>query len=213
MKSNILIMATILCIALLANCLYADDLGTHGKTYSVVEPDALAEIKKQAGKVDWEKAIDKKKILNSAKNFKPSDLKKTRTAKKQKTYTVDMTYTLDFNITDANGGIIYPKGYRFNPLDYINYNKTLVIINAAIPKHVEWLVSSGYAKNINTMVLITDGSYYETMKRLKRPVYFANATLMERFQVSAVPAVVRQYGNMMQVTEVPPEGPVNAKKS
>jgi conjugal transfer pilus assembly protein TraW len=123
-----------------------------------------------------------------------------------------MTYTLNFDITDAGGNIIYPRGYRFNPLEHINYNKTLVIINATVPKQIEWLASSPYAKDINTMVLITDGSYYDMMKRLKRPVYYANAALLERFRVVAVPAVVRQNGNTMQVREIPPERTSNAKK-
>ncbi|HOS60095.1 MAG TPA: hypothetical protein PK661_08355 [Syntrophorhabdaceae bacterium] len=207
-----LIVALVLFTTLQAHALFAKDLGVFGKTYNIVEPDALEEIKKQATKVDWKKAINKNKILNSAKSFKLPDLKKIRTAKKERTFTVDMTYTLNFDITDAGGNIIYPRGYRFNPLDHINYNKTLVIINAAVPKQIEWLASSSYAKEINTMVLITDGSYYDIMKRLKRPVYYANTTLLERFQVVAVPAVVRQYGNTMQVKEIPPEKTSNAKK-
>jgi len=210
-KKTIIIMAFICIIQI--HCLYAKNLGVHGKTYNVAEPDVLAEIRKQVSKVNWEKIIDKKKLLNSAKNYKPVNLKKMKTAKKQRTFAVDMTYTLDFNITDAQGSIIYPAGYRFNPLDYINYTKTLIVINAAMPKQVEWLISSGYAKDINAMVLITDGSYYDISKRLKRPVYFANAELIEKFQVGAVPAVIRQHGNMMHVTEVPPEETrINAKK-
>ena len=207
-----LLIAVAMSCCLQIHMLYGKDLGVYGKTYNIVEPDALMEIQKQAGKVDWEKAMDKKRLLNSAKNFKPTNLKKIHTAKKHKTHTVNMAYTLNYDITDANGNIIYPRGYKFNPLDYVNYYKTLVIINAASPRHVEWLLSSGYVKDINTMVLITDGSYYDLMKRLKRPVYYANAELLERFQVGAVPAVVRQYGNTMQTTEIPPEKTNNGKK-
>jgi len=210
MNKYVVIFTVVLCLHAIS--ITATDLGTHGKTYSIVEPDALIEIQEQAKKVDWEKIINKKKLLNSAKTYKPVDIKKVNTAKRIKTYTVDLTYTLNYNITDGNGMIIYPAGYTFNPLDYINYNKTIVIINAAIPKQVEWLMSTKYAKDINTIILITDGYYYETSKRLKRPVYFANAPILNKFNITAVPAIVRQNGNMLQITEMPPEKNGNDNK-
>ena len=54
-------------------------------------------------------------------------------ARKERTFLVDMTYTLDRDIADEKGNVVYPKGYTFNPLDYITYPGTLVILDGNSP--------------------------------------------------------------------------------
>jgi len=52
------------------------------------------------------------------------------------------------------------------------------------------------------MLLLTGGSYYELGKKLDRPVFYANADIIHRFQLEAVPSIVFQRGKYMEVKEV-----------
>lgn len=180
----------------------AKDLGVVGATYPIAEPDALAEIEERAAKTDWSKFINKDKIEKTIKNFKPPGLVKLPRAAQTRTYHVDMTYTLDYDIPDGRGGIIYPKGYTFNPLDYVQYKKTIIVIDGSDPAQVDWFERSQWARDINSILILTDGSYYELSRRLRRQVYYAVHDIPKKFQLQAVPAVIRQSSRVMEVTEI-----------
>lgn len=177
------------------------NLGTFGQTYRIAEQDALKEIKERVAKVDWSKVFSRKRMEKAIQNYRP-DTPFLPRAHKDAARLVDMTYTLPFDIPDGKGGILYPKGYTFNPLDYVHYEKTLVVINGDDPGQVLWFSQSGYSKNIGTMLLLTAGSYYELGKRLERPVFYANADIIRRFQLEAVPSIVHQKGRYMEVKEI-----------
>ena len=68
-------------------------------------------------------------------------------ARKDRTFLVDMTYTLERDIRDDKGNIVYPAGYAFNPLSYVSYPRTLVILNGKRPEQIRWFEESPYAKD------------------------------------------------------------------
>lgn len=181
---------------------FARHLGTVGNVYPVVEPDALAEIREAAAQVDWEKAIDRQKKLAMIKNFRPRDLHPLPAAKTDKSFLVDMTYILDGDIPDGKGGVLYPKGFTFNPLDYVKLTSLLVIIDAGDPQQIEWFKSSPYADDYRTRLIFSGGDYYDLAQELDRPVFYLVDTVARRLQLSAVPSVIRQQDNMLQVSEV-----------
>jgi conjugal transfer pilus assembly protein TraW len=123
-------------------------------------------------------------------------------AKKERTILVDMTYTLEEDIADDRGTVVYSKGYAFNPLDYVVYPRTLVILNGARQEQLAWLKASPYSKDLSAKVLITDGSYADLSKALKRPVFYASQAVIEVFQIRVVPSVVYQKGRFMEVREI-----------
>jgi len=183
-------------------------LGNFGATYDIAEPDALAELKARAAKVNWNKIISEEKMEQLARNYHP-DLSPLPRAQQHRVRLVDMTYTLPFDIPDGKGGVLYPKGYTFNPLDYIKYPKTIVVIDGTDPEQVAWLADSKYCGSLNTVILLSAGSYDEVSRQLDRPVYYADAYMVERFDLRAVPSVIRQKGRYMEVTEIA----VNQKKT
>ena len=196
------LIATIFLIIFMPMCVSAKDLGRIGNTYPIAEKDALEEIKERAKNVDIKQYVNKNKLETKIKNFLPSDAPQLKTANIDSSFTVDLTYTLDFDIPDGRGNILYPKGYKFNPLDYINYNKTIVVINGADNRQVEWFEKSVHGKDINTLLLITNGSYYSLSQRLKRQVFYANPKIVEIFELKYVPSVIYQKGNVMEVKEI-----------
>ena len=183
----------------------AKDLGTFGAVYDIVEKDALKELEEKAKSVDFSKAVDRNALVKRARNFTPEDVKETKKigpARKDRTFLVDMTYTLERDIKDDKGNTVYPAGYTFNPLNYVAYPRTLVILNGKRPEQIRWFEESSYAKDAQVTLLLTDGSYSELSRSLKRPVFYASIKLIEAFRIQAVPSVVRQSGAYMEVTEV-----------
>jgi conjugal transfer pilus assembly protein TraW len=179
----------------------AQDLGRYGTVYPVVEPDALAEMKAKAARVNWGKYLNREKMTRKIREYKPKELVKLPAAGQPRSFLADMSYTLDMDIPDGKGGILYPKGYTFNPLDYVRLERTLVIINGNDKRQVEWFRSSPWNKDMNAMLLLTDGSYYTLGERLKRPVFYADKLLVTRLKLQAVPSVAVQKGRFIEVRE------------
>ena len=180
----------------------AKDLGTFGATYSISERDAVEEMQERARQVDWGKLFDKRANTEKLKNYRPKDLLVLPRALQARARMVDISYTLDFDIPDEKGNIIYPAGFTFNPLDYISYPRTIVVINGSDREQVDWFKKTPFFKDINAVLLISDGNYYDLSVELKRSVFYANALIIRKFQLAYVPSVIKQKGNLMEVKEI-----------
>ncbi|MHB8057071.1 MAG: hypothetical protein ACYDHC_04155 [Desulfuromonadaceae bacterium] len=184
-------------------------IGTYGTTYRITERDALTEIEERARQVDWNKVLDKRKVENYQG---PPDKASLPRAKRNRILLVDMTYTTEIDVPDGKGGILYPKGYTFNPLDYVTYPKTLVIINGTDPDQVKWFTASEYDKRLDVTLLLTEGNFGTVSKRISRPLFYADRKIVDRLKLKSVPSVIKQKGRLMEVTEVMLPG-VKAKKA
>jgi len=199
------ILVAVLACLLMASTAVARDLGTFGAVYDIVEKDALKELEEKAKSVDFSKAVDRNALVRKARNFTPEDVKEMKMigpARKDRTFLVDMTYTLARDIKDDKGNVVYSAGYAFNPLSYVAYPRALVILNGKRPEQVRWFEESAHAKDAQVTLLLTDGSYSELSRYLRRPVFYASTRLIEAFKIQVVPSVVRQSGAYMEVTEV-----------
>ncbi|BBO87525.1 hypothetical protein [Desulfosarcina ovata] len=202
MRAKIAIAAVIVACAASQATAGIRNLGIMGKTYPVVELDALVEIRNKAAGIDWQGILQSPENLRKLRNYRPEGLPRLARARVDRTFLVDMTYTLDFDIPNGRGGILYPAGYTFNPLDYIDYPRTIVVVDASDPEQVDWLESSGHAADPNTRLLITDGIYLDVSSRIDRHVFFVMPAIAKRLQLQAVPAVIRQKGGKMEVREI-----------
>jgi conjugal transfer pilus assembly protein TraW len=177
-------------------------LGTFGNTYSIKEPDALLELEKKISKVDAEKV--REELATKFRNYKPSDWRDLPPAKKPYSYYVDMTYTLDTDIPQVNGqgeitGILYPKGFRFNPLEYMRVDPLpLIIFNGDNKREKEW-VKYHYKNQYNTMFLITKGNFTKLAEEMGRPVYYLKDIIAEKLNLRNTVSVVYREKNNMRV--------------
>lgn len=178
------------------------NLGVVGATYAIAEPDALGEIEARAKEVNWGERFNEKKMKQAVASYRPSGLKHFPRAATTRTRVVEMTYTLSADIPDGRGGVLYPRGYTFNPLEYLSLPNTLVMIDAEDAEQVAWFRASEYANDPKVFLLLTGGSYRPVLETLKRPVYYADANLIERLKVRFTPAVAIQKGRMMEVQEI-----------
>lgn len=175
------------------------DLGVVGETYPIREPDILVELKQKAAQADQSK--DRKKILKQMRDYQPVDLHNLPRATADATRMVDMTYTLERDLVDQDGKVIYPRGYTYNPLDYITVPGGLVIIDGDDLDQLKWFKNSPYSQNHQAKLLISGGRAFGLIEKLQRPVFYLTTDIARRLQISAVPSLIIQQGNKMQVHE------------
>ena len=200
-KTRKTVLLSVLFFLLLVQAAVCADLGDVGATYPIAERDALAEIEERAGAVNWGRAFDPKRMSERIKDYRPEGMDVLPTAKKDRVFQVNMNWILDFDIPDGRGGILYPRGFSFNPLEYVFLPNVLVLIDGSNARQVEWFKVSPYAKDYRVMLLLCGGSYTRDMGKLKRPAFYADARIVKRFQLKAVPAVIVQKGTVMEVRE------------
>jgi conjugal transfer pilus assembly protein TraW len=194
-KTDLIIASAMLLLSLPA---FAKDLGTVGKTYPIAETDALSELEDRARRIDTKKMLAKAQ----PEKYRPGNLKNLPRASKTRSYQVDMTYTVQEDIPDGKGGVLYPQGYTFNPLTYMPFKKTLVVIDGNDRQQVEWFAGSQYKSDPSVMLLLTDGASGDVQKRVRRPVFYATEPIVSRFRLSAVPSIIRAKGLNMEVEEI-----------
>jgi conjugal transfer pilus assembly protein TraW len=198
MRKNIMFIIIIL-INSIPVAVWAKDLGEYGATYAIIEEDAIRHLKKAIAGFDMEKF--KKSQIEKIRNYKPKDLVDLPVARADSVFKVDMTGTIPDDIVGINGEIIYPKGYRYNPMEYVFMRRILVFIDGRDEKQIQWYKKSPYTTDMRTMLLITDGSYREVKNKLKTMVYYANRKIIDRMGIKAVPSVAVQNKTELEVRE------------
>jgi len=181
---------------------HAEDLGAIGETYSIRERDALSEIQERASRVNWSKLINKKKIDSLSKKAALRKGVYLPPAQEDRVFRPDMDYTLKMDITDAQGQVLYPKGYTFNPLSYVQLPYRIVVIDGQDKAQVAWLKRVFKESSGAWMTLTTQGDPRNLSKKLSgRPAYVADKKIVKRFQLKAVPSVITQKGTTLEVRE------------
>ncbi len=174
------------------------ELEPAGTVYPVVEPDVRIEMHEKAVQ-RWKQK--KKQYQENLHTYQPDNLQRLPRALRNRSFTVDMTYTLDRDLTGKDKKVLYPKGYKFNPLDYMHFTLGLVVIDGSDPAQVKWFKDSPYS-SIHKMKLLLSGGYAQSLTpELNRAVFYLDKEIASRFQLVAVPCVAVQQDKHIQVTE------------
>jgi conjugal transfer pilus assembly protein TraW len=176
-----------------------------GKTCDFAEKNAIADIQEHIKKNEKniEAKIAKTKIeqKSKARDWKPEQRKVTA-ATKNKVFYPDMTYTVPEDIKDATGRIMYAKGFKFNPADYVHMQQEIVIIDANNKIELEWAKKNSYLDSAKYMVLLTDGNAFEITEEFKKPAYYLTKEVADKFQIQKTPSIVKQIENKIKVSEI-----------
>ena len=181
------------------------DLGVVGETYPVVEPDVVAELKEEAARKN---RFGDNAFLERMKTYQPEDIHNLPRATMDRTFLVDMTYTLERDLLDGDGKVIYPKGFTFNPLDYVSFSGGMLVIDGSDPTQVRWFTKTPYVNNHRVRLLLSGGYAYNLIEEIKRSVFYLTDEIADRLQLAAAPSLIIQKGDKLQVREimVPEEG-------
>lgn len=176
------------------------DLGTVGATYPVVEADVVAELTKKA--IRHEKTHRPDPLLEQLKTYQPANLQKLPHAEQDRNFVITMDYSIEYDFVDGEGNILYPKGFTFNPLDYISFSAGLVVIDGTDPKQIRWFQKTPYADNHRVRLLLSDGYAFELSRLFKRSVFYLTKDIATGLQLTSVPAVVVQKEGDLLVFEL-----------
>lgn len=186
----------------------AANLGTIGPTYPVAEKNLLDVImarlraKEASGELKRHEQEARDRAAYAVNNPRPVD--GLRRALAARTFYFDPTFTLQSNVVDSTGAVLFPAGTRKNPLEVVSLSKHLLFFDARDPGQVaraRELIEHYQGK---VKPILVGGSYLDLMKRWNKPVFYdQDGTLVRKFGIAAVPAIVSQEGQRLRIDEVP----------
>ena len=167
-----------------------------GPTSAVIETDLGEVLRQRAVSVDVEQ------LRSVQAHYQPANLRALPRATKDTTSIVDLTHTLQQDLVDAQGTILYPRGFTFNPLRYVSLSGALVVIDGSDPEQVAWFKGSPYGANRRALLLLSGGLAAPLRDELRRPVAYLTEDIARRLQLRAVPSVVVERDNQLMIREV-----------
>lgn len=184
---------------------YALNYGVLGKTYPIVEQDFLAYIEQKIHTLqssgEWQTLQNtfKKRVKAHLMRPTPSHLPR---AMKDKSFLFNPSITVTYAVRDNNGVIIAPQGTVINPLERVSLTSTLLFFDGDDEAQVQW-VSQEIKRHPKIKLILTSGSIKANAIFFQQAVYFdLNGYLIHKFQITALPACVKQVGDRLQVSEV-----------
>ncbi|TYC83779.1 conjugal transfer protein TraW [Novosphingobium sp. BW1] len=170
---------------------------TIGRTWPIAEPDALTEIEARTASLPADMRAQfsprSKWSAMKAAALAPATISRTRN--------VVPFYTLDTEIRLPGGEVLYPKGYTFNPLDYVTLPQRLVVVR---PRDLDWALRTA---GLTDFILLAAGDAHDKdaitlSERWGRPIFILEERVKQRLSLTVAPVVVRQQGRKLELTEV-----------
>lgn len=179
-------------IITLAILLISINTSSIAKTYDIIENDALEEMQERGQKAlpKIKKEVEKEK--EELLNFKGSPLKP---ATKNYTYYIDPTYTLEENMMyydekEKKWKILYPKGYKINPIQYIPYKPPPLIVFNYCNKDELNYVKNLIKNNPLNYILINSGCPLKNIKDTNLKIYFLTDDIKQKLKLKETISIV-----------------------
>lgn len=176
-----------------------------GKTWDFAEKDARLEIQEKMASVDLNaiQEAQREKLQNSLRHLPFENA--LPPAIQNRTERIVPWYELEMDVYHPETGeILYPKGYRFNPLEYVpDVPVQMVLINGNRKAEVEWIKkarASGVIRQ-DTMIRVFGGDYYALNEELGEPV-FLGGDILEKGWCHASPCIIEKEGTELIIKEI-----------
>ena len=177
----------------------AVDLGTVGALYPIEERDALEEIQARAAAVDWRARLASLRP-EPACVIAPLALPRVEEARLRQAIP---SYVLPFDLPGKDGAVLYPQGYRFNPLAYVNVPLRLAAFDGADPDQVDWARHLVANEGWNAPTLLASGGDARALGALVgKPVFGLSRAMAELLHVERVPALLASRGEVLEIREI-----------
>lgn len=167
---------------------------SQGTTYEIIEPDLLLEIKQKAQQVNWQK-LQKDTTLTQAFAHLPM-------ATADRSYYHTPVARLPFEVKDNHGKILYPQGFKFNPLKYISLPNELIVLGSA--SHLQVLSSLSNLVSLDDTLLISNMDTRVFIKQTGRQAFLLTKDATRRLGIRKVPAIISQQGDRFLIQEYAP---------
>ncbi|NDH09336.1 MAG: hypothetical protein EBY16_06965 [Gammaproteobacteria bacterium] len=174
-------------------------LGTFGETFPVAEKSLIELFKERIQQVDFSKL--QHQWLSDVKNYatRPTAID-IKHAQRFHHTSFDPTIVLTQDIMDRQGHLLFTKGTKINPLDYLpSYQPHWLFIDADDEEQILYT-----KKCLNThpdlKIILVQGDVPVTSKIFNREVYFdQGGHLIHRFEISETPAFVYRKDKLLMI--------------
>lgn len=163
---------------------------TVGRVYPIIEIDALEEIEAKVASTPFDP-----KVFGGEDDWSALKSPALPLAPEANTRDVIPFFSLSFDIPDKDGNILYPKGYTFNPLEYMRLPQRLIVVN---DEQLEWAFTQA---ETGDMVLLSSGNALEATRQVGRAVFKLEKQIRDRFDLKYVPSIVWQKGAKLVIEE------------
>ncbi len=162
-----------------------------GQTWAIAEPDALEEVTAAAvGKsVSISDFGDSDRWAATQSIILPA-------AERDSIRDVIPFFTLPFDIPDGKGGVLYPAGFTFNPLEHLTLPNTLWIVRQ---EQLDWALDQAGAAD---MVIMSGGNALKESNARHTTIYALQDVLIKRLALKAAPSRVWQEGTALKIQEI-----------
>lgn len=170
------------------------DYGVYGKTYPIMEENILKVLASKQNEIE-------KKLRERIPEIKKRMLVLTKYdgrfehVKEERVYYVNPKLILSDNILDHQGNILFTKGTVFDPSRFVKLGRYVIIDGNSRPQ-AEFAVKGDFRR-----IILVSGDLEKLTKTYKKPFYFANDPIIERFKIKRVPVVIEGDGEYVRVTE------------
>lgn len=166
---------------------------TIGRTWPIAEPDAMAEIEARASQVP-----DMAARFGPRSGWSAMKTASLPPAQENRVRTLVPFYTVEADIRLPDGRVLYPKGFTFNPLEYVSLPQQLVIVH---PRDLGWAIARA---RLSDFILLTAGDAIALSEKTGRPLFILEQRVKERLGLTVAPVIVAQEGKRLVLTEYVP---------
>jgi conjugal transfer pilus assembly protein TraW len=191
------VLCLVLALTFAYQDVYARDLGKHGSTFEIFEPNMLIYIQDHLKRMEASGELAKKQqaMKERTKEYaaSPTPVSSIGNTTKARKWHIDPTYTVPEDIIDHHGHILHAAGTQVNPLATQALPSPLIFINGDCEGQMEW--AQGLTKTLSPApkIVLTSGPITELMKNYQLRLYFdQQGILSKRLHVTEVPALITQ---------------------
>ena len=198
------------CMGALAAAPMAKKRSTVGPVYDILEPSiyeqlqALLEQKRASGELAKSEKEGRERAEQSMRM--PTPVEGLKIARVKRSWTYDPSILATQDIHDNEGNLIVARGPAVSPLEQVGWRPMVFFdqrdesqVRMAKKFMAEW---GGRGKAV-----LVAGSWMDLSKVWKQQIFFdQKGTLVQRFNIQAVPATVTQQGRLLLISEVPSDG-------
>jgi len=185
----------------------AEDLGVIGKVYQITERDLIEAMKdrlrqmEKSGELARKQTEYKNRVISGIEH--PNPIPGIKTTEVASTHYYDPSMIVDRDIVTAEGKLMYPRGTKVNPLDYIGWNTYLLFVDGRDQKQLDSSKRIMDTSDKPVKLVLVAGEPLNLMRKWKKQVYYdQGGILTRRFAITRVPAMVRQEGRRLRIDEL-----------
>lgn len=179
---------------------------TIGRTWPIAERDALEEIEAKVATLP--RAMSK--AYGPRSRWSALKAAPLGVASADRVRSVVPFYTLEFDIKLPDGKLLYPKGFTFNPLTYVQMPQRLVVVH---PRDLGWALKVARPSDFILLTALgtQNGDAIDLSEKTGRAIYILEERVKERLGLIVAPVIVAQAGSKLILTEYGPKSRTLAK--